>query len=1100
MKWLKVGVGLNANHSIKNYGIVSNFDNGVAKDSYGLAMNMMPWWPAYNEDGSIMMTEEGDLRHNVLRNIDSAWNEYRYYGVNMSSYAEATLFPWLKWRTNLGAQYRNSRQGSFYGENYTNPFGFDSTSPGVAYNRHSQDISWTLENLIYINKTFKDIHTLNITLLQSAERYRTEDLSMRAYEVVYPTSLWYNIGQSNKSKYAPGSSYSTWSRASYMARVNYSLMDKYLLTLTGRYDGASVLADGNKWDFFPSAAIAWRMEQEEFIKHINWINQLKFRVGYGVTGNSSISPYQTSGSCTSTYANIPFGVGNAASNVIGTKTSVMPNYSLGWEKTSSVNIGLDFSILNNRISGSLEYYQAETSDLLMNKSLPVITGYALIQSNVGKTQNKGVELSLSTINVKTRDFTWQTDWTFSTNSEKIKELANGSMQDTSGPWFVGHPINIFWDYKYDRIWQDTPEDNKMMQLYQKIGNLTFLPGQYKICDQPLEEVPEGTEGSKTVILDDGTKVSYMDNGFGRFTDDDKVIYNKSPKWTGGLNNSFTYKDWNFSFFTYFRFGNTYYGLSQTIGRRLEKDVWSPTNTNAKFAQPTTATRTSTYDGARNYTKGNMVLVRNIALSYTVPQKFLNKYGINNAQIYTQVLNPFLFGGELVKAGINPDDVTGWDASNHIGGQTNNTCITRSFVLGGKTWFLIINKKKMKKYLYAGLLACTIASCTDDFLKEEMVSTITQDYFNTEQGLDQLIVGTYNAERVKWGYSEGVYMFETGHDCARKSGDTDLNMYSTSKWSSTGDIGKQTDQFMGFQSKSSAGFLINFFPIIDNCNKAINIIRNNEGKGQYASNKEYAAQRLSEVLFNRAYSYYNLNTILGDIYFSTTSSITLPSNYVYTRTPAEEMYKVLISDLRYAVENLPENYSSGEFGRATKYAAAHLLSKIYLHREQGKEYGTVEYGRNADGSIDNSNPKSYLGMLYKGKGTADLDSCIYYASMVIDKHPLAYDYADLFDHSLDDFSCENTSENVLNAVFSEGGDNYRYGLRVLMMFVGNYVGEKWGLPDYCWEYGTKPNFNFHNSDFGFDVFTDKINDSRFQKSFRLEYVTGLNTSGSIYSWS
>ena len=135
----------------------------------------------------------------------------------------------------------------------------------------------------------------------------------------------------------------------------------------------------------------------------------------------------------------------------------------------------------------------------------------------------------------------------------------------------------------------------------------------------------------------------------------------------------------------------------------------------------------------------------------------------------------------------------------------------------------------------------------------MVSTITQDYFNTEQGLDQLIVGTYNAERVKWGYSEGVYMFETGHDCARKSGDTDLNMYSTSKWSSTGDIGKQTDQFMGFQSKSSAGFLINFFPIIDNCNKAINIIRNNEGKGQYASNKEYAAQRLSEVLFNRAYS-------------------------------------------------------------------------------------------------------------------------------------------------------------------------------------------------------------------------------------------------------
>ena len=686
MKWLKVGMSLNANHSIKNYGIVSNFDNGVAKDSYGLAMNMMPWWPAYDKDGSVLITEEGNFRHNVLRNIDSAQNEYRYYGVNMSSYAEATLLPWLKWRTNLGAQYRNSRQGSFYGENFTNPFSLDATAPGVAYNSHNQNISWTLENLVFINKIFKKIHSLNVTLLQSAERYRTEGLEMRGYEVVYPTSLWYNIGQSNKAKYAPASGFSTWSRASYMARINYSLMDRYLLTLTGRYDGASVLADGNKWDFFPSAALAWRMEQEQFIKNITWINQLKVRAGYGVTGNSAVSPYKTSGSCTSSFANIPFGVGNVSTNTIGTKTDVMPNFSLGWEKTSSLNLGIDFSVLRDRISGSIEYYQANTSDLLMNKSLPVITGYALIQSNIGKTENKGFEVSLSTVNIKTKDFTWQTDWTFSTNSEKIKELANGTDRDTSGPWFVGSPINVFWDYKFDRMWQDTPEDKKMMQLYKKIATLTFLPGQYKISDQPLVEVAEGTEGSKTVKLDDGTKVTYMDNGFGKFNDDDKVIYNKTPKWTGGLNNSFTYKNWNFSFFTYFRFGNTYYGLTQTMGRRVEKDTWSPTNTGAKFAQPTTATRTSTYDVVRNYTKGNMVLVKNIALSYTLPQSVLKNVGASSAQIYAQVLNPFLWGGELVNAGINPDDITGWDASNHIGGQTNNTCATRSFVLGVRLGF------------------------------------------------------------------------------------------------------------------------------------------------------------------------------------------------------------------------------------------------------------------------------------------------------------------------------------------------------------------------------------------------------------------------------
>ena len=146
------------------------------------------------------------------------------------------------------------------------------------------------------------------------------------------------------------------------------------------------------------------------------------------------------------------------------------------------------------------------------------------------------------------------------------------------------------------------------------------------------------------------------------------------------------RTWNLSFFTYFRFGNTYYGLTQTIGRRIEKDTWSPTNTDAKFAQPTTATRETKYDYVRNYTKGNMVLIKNIALSYTVPQSWLKKCGASSAQVYAQVLNPFLFGGELVKAGINPDDLTGWDAGNHIGGQTNNTCITRSLVLGVRLGF------------------------------------------------------------------------------------------------------------------------------------------------------------------------------------------------------------------------------------------------------------------------------------------------------------------------------------------------------------------------------------------------------------------------------
>lgn len=405
-------------------------------------------------------------------------------------------------------------------------------------------------------------------------------------------------------------------------------------------------------------------------------------------------------------------------------------------------------------------------------------------------------------------------------------------------------------------------------------------------------------------------------------------------------------------------------------------------------------------------------------------------------------------------------------------------------------------KKIKGIIYTCTLAFIATGCTDSFLEEKMVSTITQDYLKTEQGLDQLVVSSYNAIRVKWGYNEGIYMFETGHDCCRTSGDNDLNRFSTSKWASSGTIADRANEYMGVQSKQQDGFLLNNYPIIDNCNKAITTIRSGKALGQYASNPEYANQRLSEVLFNRAYCYYGLNTIFGDVYFSTTSSTSLPDNYNYVRTPAEVMYRELISDLRYAVEHLPESYGDSEFGRVTKYAAAHLLAKMYLNRAQGAQYGTEAYGRRADGSIDNTNENSYLGMLYKGKGTADLDSCIYYSTMVINAHPLAADYNNLFRHDLGDFSNEKTSENVLNAIYAEGSaDNYRYGVRVVSKFVGNYVNEKYGIPDYCWEYPTKPNSNFHNNDFGLDVFTDKIYDSRYQKSFWLEFETALNTSGS-----
>ena len=237
----------------------------------------------------------------------------------------------------------------------------------------------------------------------------------------------------------------------------------------------------------------------------------------------------------------------------------------------------------------------------------------------------------------------------------------------------------------------------------------------------------------------------------------------------------------------------------------------------------------------------------------------------------------------------------------------------------------------------------------------------------------------------------------------------------------------------------------------------------------------------------------MNTLFGDIPVSTVSITSIPSNYNYPRVPSETLYKMMISDLRYAVEHLPESYGSAEFGRVTKYAAAHLLSKMYLQRAQGVEYDTSEYGRNADGTIDNSSAKSYLGMLYNRERVADLDSCIYYSSMVINsgEYELEPDFADIFKVGIDDYTNEGSKEIILPGLWADGADGYRYGLRAICFFVSNYVNNKYGIPDYTWENETKPNGGYHNNDWGYDVFTDKITDSRFQGTFHLEYKTALN---------
>jgi len=392
---------------------------------------------------------------------------------------------------------------------------------------------------------------------------------------------------------------------------------------------------------------------------------------------------------------------------------------------------------------------------------------------------------------------------------------------------------------------------------------------------------------------------------------------------------------------------------------------------------------------------------------------------------------------------------------------------------------------MKKYIF--VLAVMLFSSCEDFLEEKMVSTITQDYFETEKGLEELIVSTYNALRWKYGYvQEGPFAFETGIDISDPQNQARA-IYDPSAWSAAGVAGQYTTNLLGYYLAQ----LLGGYPLISDCNKGIELIQS-KAPGKFGSDPEYTNLRLSELYFNRAWFYYLMTTLLGDVPLQLESSNSLPSAFYYPKATSEQIYSRIISDIRFAHAHLPE---SADRGRYTKWAASHFLAKLYLQRAQGQGY--KQY-RNADGTIDPGNPNAFLGLLYKGEGANDLDSARIFATEVIDHFStgnggtfggLAVDYWDLFRTGKGDWSNEENPEIILPASYiatSRMEDNGRYGMRTDAAYTIQYYDAAWNIPARTWAYGVSKGELYLPSDWGYDVFTDKINDSRFEKSFQIEY--------------
>jgi len=669
VKWLVVGASINAAMSTQQYGTINRSGSATGpQDAYGMALAQYPMAKPYDDNGDMILypgNNKSAPTWNPLIDMENSNDERRAFNIQANIFSEVKFTPWLKYRMNFGSGFRYQRNGTWQGSQSTLRRTASPQTSAASY-ATTDNFQYMVENLLYFDKTFGK-HTFGATLLQSIQKNRTESANISTSKIIYDSSSWYNLSANlNGNPDSYGTGFTENSLMSYMVRLNYSLNNKYLFTATGRNDGASVLAPGHKWSFFPSFAVAWKMHEESFIKPITWINELKLRVGYGVVGNSAVGAYSTSGPLTQ----YKYVFGDIAA--IGYNPYNMPNPTMKWETTAQTNIGIDFSVLKSRITGSIELYKSNTDNILMDRSIPAIVGFPFITGNIGKMMNKGIEFSVSTVNVQNKQIRWTTDFNWTTNHEEIVQLVNGKEDMKGNNWFIGQPLQVFRTYEVDGLWQNTPADLAAIALW-KANGYNFAPGQYK----PVEQ---GTPNYK-------------------LEDDDKVIRGTvRPKWIAGMTNTVGYKNFELSAMVYARIGQKYFSSLQPggsvggsfVGFVRHEDsskFWSPENTNARWPQPTTDSKASNADVNRAMfiNDGSFVSVRNIALSYNIPTKFLEKYKVKSFQIYGQILNPFLFGGDVVKAGINPDDTNGWTSVNSsgdpTGGSNNNTMVIKSYVLG-----------------------------------------------------------------------------------------------------------------------------------------------------------------------------------------------------------------------------------------------------------------------------------------------------------------------------------------------------------------------------------------------------------------------------------
>lgn len=640
---------LNLEYKINDWLVVgtntqySSRDEGDTPASLGLMYIASPFGDVRNEDGSLKLRPYGDpSAYNPLMNYYGHNRERKINSIFSNLYTEITLPFNIEYEFSYQPRLAYTNELNFWGEQTIT--GTQTYPGGYATRVNSKVSDWMVDNLVTWEEEI-GIHAVNLTFLYNIEKKSSLYETQSNQNFAPNANLGYHGLQFGDSPDLNNVDTKETADA-LMGRLNYTLLDKYILTASIRRDGYSAFGQDQPRAVFPALAGAWRISNEQFYNTDWFVNRLKLRVSWGINGNRSIGAYSALASLSST-------LDYDGSNVrVGVENSSLANENLAWEQTTALNFGADIGMLNDRLGISADYYIGTTKDVLMNRRLPIITGFSNVTANLGELKNHGLDISITSNNIIKPTFSWSTDVAFSFNRNEIVSLygdygeytllgeqRRGELPDFSNNWFPGHAIDAVWNYDITGVWQ--------MEEAEQAAEYNMLPGDYKAED----------------VNNDGSYVDVEDKQF--------IGYTK-PRFHIGLRNNFNMGPFSANIFIRGDLGHLI-PFNEALRGTLSHDrrnydmgplpYWTAENKNNEYAR--LRPKHTAYGGGLNfYEPGTFVRIQDVTLNYSFPQSLLEKFDIATMSIYLSSRNLLTF-----------DDFAGWDPESRM------TPMPKTFTVG-----------------------------------------------------------------------------------------------------------------------------------------------------------------------------------------------------------------------------------------------------------------------------------------------------------------------------------------------------------------------------------------------------------------------------------